>query len=188
MKARVLARLRKQTIKSRYDQKDPNEVSEMVADRSAGYDFSLIIFIIHEPKLALKLVQHEKRSRMNIVTDDWRTHTHLFLGYCLNVSIGPDLGASRFTVNVAVLDLIRDILWTFAVNLAADTECCAENLEYGTLQLLGQRFVGASHCSSNINNLIQRDGLGVLDVLLLLSVARWLFQGSDDERRGGWDN
>jgi hypothetical protein len=31
------------------------------------------------------------------------------------------------------------------------------------------------------DNVIERDGLGVLDVLLLLAVARWLFEGLDDE-------
>jgi hypothetical protein len=28
----------------------------------------------------------------------------------------------------------------------------------------------------------------VLDVLLLLPVARWLLEGLDDQGRGGWDN
>ena len=28
----------------------------------------------------------------------------------------------------------------------------------------------------------------MLDVLLLLAVTRWLLEGLDDERRGGWDD
>jgi len=86
------------------------------------------------------------------------------------------------TVNVAILDLVRDVLWTSAINLAANAESCAEDLEHGTLQLFGQGLVGASHGSCNVNDLIQRDGLRVLDVLLLLSVSWWLLEGSDDKR------
>jgi len=85
------------------------------------------------------------------------------------------------TVNVTVLDLVRDILRTSAVDLAAHAESCAEDLEDGALQLLGQGLVGASHCSGNIEDLIQRDGLRMLDVLLLLSVSRWLLEGSNDK-------
>ena len=92
------------------------------------------------------------------------------------------------TVNVALLDLIRDILWTLAINLATNTESGAEDFKHGTLQLLGQGLVGASHCSGNINDLVQRDGLRVLDVLLLLSVAWWLLESSNDEGRGRWDD
>jgi len=40
-----------------------------------------------------------------------------------------------------------------------------------------------SHLSGDLNDLIQRDALRVLDVLLLLAVSWRLFEGLDDERR-----
>lgn len=41
-----------------------------------------------------------------------------------------------------------------------------------------------AHDATNLNDLVKRDGLGVLDVLLLLAVTRGLLQGLDDQGRG----
>ena len=42
-----------------------------------------------------------------------------------------------------------------------------------------------THDTANLNDLVKRDGLGVLDVLLLLAVTRGLLEGLDDEGGGG---
>lgn len=89
-------------------------------------------------------------------------------------------------VNLAGLDGVGDGLWTPAVNLAAGRERSAENLLDGTLEFLGHGLV--LHLAGDLDDLVQGDGLGVLDVLLLLAVTRGLLESLDDERRGGWNN
>lgn len=42
-----------------------------------------------------------------------------------------------------------------------------------------------AHGAANLNDLVKRDGLGVLDVLLLLAVTRGLLEGLDDKGGGG---
>lgn len=95
---------------------------------------------------------------------------------------------SILTINGTLLDFVTDVLGAAAVNLATDRECGTEDFEHGSSKLLGERLVGASHGAGNVDDFVQRDRLGVLDVLLLLSVTRWLLEGSDDERRGRWHN
>lgn len=86
----------------------------------------------------------------------------------------------RLTLNASLLDLITDVLGGSTINLAADTESRAQDLENGSLQLTSERLVGTAHCSCNLNDLVHRDGLGVLDVLFLLAVSRGLLKSSDD--------
>lgn len=92
----------------------------------------------------------------------------------------------ELTLDLSALNIIADILWASSINLAADAERRTEDLLNRTLQLLCQRL--EPHRACNLNNLIESDGLAVLDVLLLLPVARGLLEGLDDEGRGGWDN
>lgn len=92
----------------------------------------------------------------------------------------------KLTVNLASLDLIADILGAAAINLATNRESGTEDLKDGTLKLLGQRPV--AHLASDLNDLVKRNGLVVLDVLLLLTVTRRLLEGLDDQRRGGRHN
>lgn len=66
--------------------------------------------------------------------------------------------------------------------MATSAESSAENLLDGTLQVLSHGL--EAHGAGDGNDLIERDALGVLDVLLLLAVTRWLLEGLDDERRG----
>ena len=42
-----------------------------------------------------------------------------------------------------------------------------------------------AHGAANLNDLVKRDGLGVLDVLLLFAVTRGLLEGLDDKGGGG---
>ena len=51
-------------------------------------------------------------------------------------------------------------------------ECCAEYLKYGTTKLLSKRT--GAHGAGDLNDLVEGDGLRVLDVLLLLAVTRGL--------------
>jgi hypothetical protein len=89
-------------------------------------------------------------------------------------------------VNLASLDVIRDILGAAAIDLAADGESSTEDLKDNTLERLGHGAV--LHLAGNLNNFIEGDGLGVLDVLLLLAVTRRLLEGLDDQGRGGGNN
>ncbi|KAI9367870.1 hypothetical protein BJX61DRAFT_526488 [Aspergillus egyptiacus] len=89
-------------------------------------------------------------------------------------------------VNLAGLDVVADILGATAVDLATDGESSTEDLKNGTLELLGEG--AAAHLAGNVDDFIEGDRLGVLDVLLLLAVTRRLLQGLDDEGRGGGHN
>jgi len=95
-------------------------------------------------------------------------------------------GISSLTLNLASLDIVGDGLWAATIDLATGREGSSENLQNGTLKVLGHRLV--SHLAGDLNDLIERDRLGVLDVLLLLAVTWWLLEGLDDERRSRWDN
>ena len=90
------------------------------------------------------------------------------------------------TLNLAALDVVADGLGAPAVNLAAGRESSAQNLLHRALQILRHRLV--PHGARNVDDLIERDGLGVLDVLLLLAVSRGLLEGLDDERGGRGDD
>jgi len=86
-------------------------------------------------------------------------------------------------LNLASLDVVRDILGATAVNLAASAEGSSENLKNGTLQRLGHGL--EAHGAGNADDLIKGNALGVLDVLLLLAVPGRLLEGLDDEGGGG---
>jgi hypothetical protein len=84
------------------------------------------------------------------------------------------------------VDVIGDVLRAAAIDLAADGEGSTEDLEDGTLQRLGHG--AGAHDAGNLNNLVEGDGLVVLDVLLLLAVTRGLLEGLDDQGGGGGNN
>lgn len=89
----------------------------------------------------------------------------------------------RLTLNRALLDIITDLLRRSAVNLASNAERGSQDLQHGTLELAGHGLVSVAHGAGNVDDLVERDRLRVLDVLLLLAVTRGLLKGSDDERR-----
>ena len=93
------------------------------------------------------------------------------------------LPGSQLTLNLAGPDVVRDILGAAAVNLAASAEGSSEDLKGGTLQVLGHGL--EAHGTGNADDLIKRNALGVLDVLLLLTVSGRLLEGLDDEGRSG---
>lgn len=90
------------------------------------------------------------------------------------------LAGTSHTLDLSALNFITDILWTSSVNLASNAECSSKNLLHSAFQLLRKRL--KSHCPSDFNNFVEWNGFTVLNVLLLLSVARGLLQGSDDKR------
>ena len=92
----------------------------------------------------------------------------------------------RHTVNLASLDVVADILGAAAVNTATNRESSTQDLKDGTLQLLGQTAV--AHGAGDLDNVIEGNGLGVLDVLLLLTVTRGLLEGLDDQGGSGGHN
>ena len=92
------------------------------------------------------------------------------------------------TFNISFLDIITELLRTSSVNLAANTKASTQNLQHGTLQFTREGFVRTTHGSCNVKDFIERDGLRVLDVLLLFAVTGRFLQGADDERRCGGDD
>ena len=86
-------------------------------------------------------------------------------------------------LDLAVVDVVRDGLGAAAIDLAAGGESSSEDLENGTLEGLGHRL--EAHGAGNGDDLVKRNGLGVLDVLLLLAVPGGLLKGLDDEGRSG---
>ena len=91
--------------------------------------------------------------------------------------------SSKLTLNLAGLDVVGDALGGAAVDLATGGEGSADNLKDSTLEGLGHGLV--AHGAANLNDLVKRDGLGVLDVLLLFAVTRGLLEGLDDKGGGG---
>lgn len=96
--------------------------------------------------------------------------------FCAHLLVVRDL-------NLARLNVVRDILRAAAIDLAAGAESSAENLLDGTLQIFGHGL--EAHSFRDGDYLIEGNALGVLDVLLLLPVTRGLLEGLDDERRCG---
>lgn len=94
----------------------------------------------------------------------------------------------QLTLNVALLDLIADLLGRAAVNLAANAESGTEDFQHRSLELTGERLVGGAHGAGNVNNLVEGDRLVVLNVLLLLAVTRRLLECADDEGGSGRHN
>lgn len=90
------------------------------------------------------------------------------------------------TLNLAVVDGLDNGLRGLAVNLAADRVSSSQDLLDTILQVLGEGLV--AHGAGNLDDLLNGDGLVVLDVLLLLAVTRGLLEGLDDERRSSGDN
>jgi hypothetical protein len=84
----------------------------------------------------------------------------------------------RLTLDLAALNVVADGLWTPSVDLAARGESSAENFLHGTLEVLGHGLV--PHRSCDLNDLVERNRLGVLDILFLLPVSRWLLERPDD--------
>ena len=92
----------------------------------------------------------------------------------------------KLTLNLASLDVVGDLLGGAAVNLAAGGESGTKDLLDGTLEVLGHGL--EPHLASDLDDLVQRDRLGVLDVLLLLAVPGRLLEGLDDQGGSGGHN
>lgn len=89
-------------------------------------------------------------------------------------------------LNLARLNVVGDVFGAAAIDLAASGESSSEDLFDGTLEVLCHRL--EPHGAGNADYLIKGNALGVLDVFLLLAVARRLLESLDDERRGGRNN
>ena len=85
------------------------------------------------------------------------------------------------TVNLARLHIVTDILRATAINLATNRECGTQDLQNGSPQLLGQ--AARPHDARNVDDIVQRDRLGVLATLFLLAVTRRFLERLDDKRR-----
>lgn len=105
---------------------------------------------------------------------------------CIPQVARRDRSGPRLTVNLARRDRVLDRLGALAVDLAADRVGGAEDLLDNSLERLGEGL--EAHRPGDLDDLVQGHGLVVLDVLLLLAVARGLLQGADDEGGGGGDD
>lgn len=65
-------------------------------------------------------------------------------------------------------------------------KCRAKDLQNPPTELLCE--TARAHDAGNLDDFVKGNGLGVLDVLLLLAVTRRLLQGLDDERGGRRNN
>ena len=96
------------------------------------------------------------------------------------------LSREKRTVNLARLDIIADILGATSIDLATNAKRRPQYLKDPPTKFLSKRT--GAHGASNVDDLVEGDGLGVLDVLLLLAVTGRLLEGTDDEGRGGRNN
>jgi hypothetical protein len=94
--------------------------------------------------------------------------------------------APELTLDLSALNVIADCLWTPSINLAACGKSSTQDLLDRALQVLRHRL--EPHRPRDLDDLVERDGLGVLDVLLLLPVSRWLLESFDDQGRRRWDD
>ena len=84
------------------------------------------------------------------------------------------------TLDLATLNIIADILRTPTIYLTSHTKSRAQNLLDSALQFLREAL--ESHRPRNLDDLVKGDRFGMLDVLLLLAVARWFLESFDDKR------
>lgn len=139
----------------------------------------MFIFFVTSTSSSRKACHHKPDERPPLI--------NLLGGDCNQLAIHPrTTKQSKHTVNLASLDVVRDVLGAAAVNTATDRESGTEDLKDGTTELLGQRTV--AHDAGDLDDVVERDRLGVLDVLLLLTVTRGLLEGLDDQRGSGGHN
>merc|ERR1712038_2133338 len=86
------------------------------------------------------------------------------------------------TVDLAIIDLVDDVVRVLAVDGAADRLSRAQDLLHHPGELPGHR--PGPHHPGSVDDVVQRDVAAVLDVLDLLPVARWLLQGLYDKGCG----
>ena len=83
------------------------------------------------------------------------------------------------TLHTAVVNFLTDGLWRLAIHQTSYAKGCSENLLDSTLQVLGHGLEAHGPC--DIDYLIERNRLGVFDVLFLLPISRWLLESFDHE-------
>lgn len=89
-------------------------------------------------------------------------------------------------LDLAGVDALNDGVGVLAVDGAADGLGGAEDLLDGAGERLGERL--EAHLAGDLDDLLEGDVATVLDVLLLLAVARGLLERLDDERGGRGDD
>ena len=87
------------------------------------------------------------------------------------------------TLNLAILYVVTDLFRAPAIYLAASAESSSQNFQNSALKFLGHRL--EPHLARDLDDLVERDGLCVLDVLLLLAVTRGLLERLDNQRGSG---
>merc|ERR1719189_807273 len=85
------------------------------------------------------------------------------------------------TVDLPIIDLVDNVVRVLTINSAADRLGRAQDLLHHPGEF--PRHGPGPHHPGSVDDVVQRDVAAVLDVLDLLSVARGLLQGLDDEGR-----
>lgn len=91
-----------------------------------------------------------------------------------------------WNINLTSVNGLNNVVRVLELDTAADRLGSTQDLLSDGGQSLTERLL--SHLSGDLEDLVKRNVTTVLDVLVLLSVSRRLLQGSDDERRGRWNN
>ncbi|KAH3661201.1 hypothetical protein OGAPHI_006608 [Ogataea philodendri] len=91
-----------------------------------------------------------------------------------------------WNVNLASVDGFNDSVRVLTSNSASNRLSSTKDLLGNRSEVLTERLF--SHGSGNLPDLFKLNVTGVLHVLLLLSVSRWLLQSSDHQRGGRWHN
>lgn len=133
----------------------------------------------------LRVVRLMQSLSRNSISHAQYQSTFIFTPRGLDGKLGGQIRENRsgvdrkLTLNVSSLNGLGDGLGALSINLATNAKGRAQNLLHGTLKTLGERLV--PHRASNLDDLIECNRLVVLNVLLLLPVARGFLQGSDNE-------
>lgn len=137
------------------------------------FQYSLIIIILKILNRAIKIrdkISERASQNSKLLKQTSRS---------LSVSVERDL-------DVTVGNLLLQILRVLAVDGAADGNAGAEDLLDAATELLGHG--PRAHDLGDLDDVVERDVAVVFDVLGLLAVALWLFEGLDDQGSGGRDH
>jgi hypothetical protein len=89
-------------------------------------------------------------------------------------------------VDIPIVNPINDVMRRLPIYRAPDALSRAQDLLHRPAELLRQAL--RPHRPRDVDDLVEGDVARVLDVLLLLPVARGLLEGFDDEGGGGGDD
>jgi hypothetical protein len=91
-------------------------------------------------------------------------------------------------LNVTRVDSLDNVVRGLTVDGASNRLSGTEDLLDTVGEVLGEGLLGLSHSTGDLDDLVEFNVTGVLDVLLLLAVTNGLLEGTDDERGSRGDD